>query len=328
MATYYMPDDFADLATAYAGMVSGVDDLIVRDGTYTGPNNRNLDPGGKLVTVASENGPFTCIFDAEDNSCRFFYLHSGETNSFIVDGIQFKKTNLNVNGGKGGFAYATGATVLSPTFRNCIITDCKIVHFLGGWGSCVAAYSDADVVFENCLIYGCHAVGSCVGYAEGPGSRVCFYNCTIMANTCTSSTSGAGFRAQAWGDFRLYNCIVYNNQYKDWYADTSQTWSYCYNTCYKISWGSCHYSGANITLDPLHVVGPLGSYYLSCIAAGEGADSPCLDAGNDGYAPAGWNALTTRTDEALDSSPVDMGFHWPPVSSGDPGADMMMQLTS
>ena len=37
--------------------VSGVDDVLVKDGTYTGTGNKDLDFGGKAITVQSENGP-------------------------------------------------------------------------------------------------------------------------------------------------------------------------------------------------------------------------------------------------------------------------------
>jgi hypothetical protein len=62
--------------------------------------------------------------------------------------------------------------------------------------------------------------------------------------------------------------------------------------------------------DPLFVSGPLGDYYLSCRAAGQDADSPCIDAGSTSASAAGVGNLTTRTDGAFDTGVVDIGYHY------------------
>ena len=59
--TYYMPDDFANLRAAIAGM-SGGDTLIIRDGVYSGVNNTlnqwSLPPSGtreQFTTIKAEH---------------------------------------------------------------------------------------------------------------------------------------------------------------------------------------------------------------------------------------------------------------------------------
>ncbi len=74
--------------------------------------------------------------------------------------------------------------------------------------------------------------------------------------------------------------------------------------------------GGNIDADPLFVSGPVGCYYLSQTAAGQVADSPCVDAGDRTSALVDG---TTRTDEVADSGIVDMGHHYP-ISGLIPGA--------
>ena len=74
------------------------------------------------------------------------------------------------------------------------------------------------------------------------------------------------------------------------------------------------YAGeGNIEQDPLFASGTCGDYYLSCIAAGESANSPCIDAGNEtaimGYNP---QDFITRCDGVFDSGRVDMGYHYNP----------------
>ncbi|MBA7615808.1 hypothetical protein ES703_23094 [subsurface metagenome] len=73
----------------------------------------------------------------------------------------------------------------------------------------------------------------------------------------------------------------------------------------------------NIDEDPYFVSG----YYLSQIAAGQDANSPCVDAGSDLAANLGLDTYTTRTDSFPDtydpnnpdpcSVIVDMGYHYP-----------------
>ena len=64
--------------------------------------------------------------------------------------------------------------------------------------------------------------------------------------------------------------------------------------------------------------GPLGEYYLSCRAAGQTADSPCIDAGSDTAKSLGLDKSTTRTDHVPDAGTVDMGYHYPLPAGEDP----------
>ncbi|MCH8130678.1 MAG: right-handed parallel beta-helix repeat-containing protein, partial [Acidobacteria bacterium] len=64
----------------------------------------------------------------------------------------------------------------------------------------------------------------------------------------------------------------------------------------------------NISSDPLFVSG----YYLSHLAAGQGSDSPAIDAGSDTAANLGLDTRTTRTDSVTDTGTVDLGYHYLP----------------
>lgn len=68
----------------------------------------------------------------------------------------------------------------------------------------------------------------------------------------------------------------------------------------------------NINADPLFVSGPRGDYYLSQESAGQGSDSPCVDAGSNTAENLGLNDKTTRTDSVTDAGTVDMGYHYQP----------------
>jgi predicted outer membrane repeat protein len=64
----------------------------------------------------------------------------------------------------------------------------------------------------------------------------------------------------------------------------------------------------NIDADPVFEAGPLGTFYLSQVAAGQPVDSPCVDAGNPWIETL---AGSTRTDLIRDHGITDMGFHDP-----------------
>jgi len=63
--------------------------------------------------------------------------------------------------------------------------------------------------------------------------------------------------------------------------------------------------------DPLFVSGPLGTYYLSQVEAGQGRTSPCVDAGSDAAGALGLTRTTTAIDGRPDVRRVDMGYHYP-----------------
>jgi len=69
---------------------SNGDEVVVCDGTYTGDGNKNLDFGGKLITVRSETGPDNCIIDCEGDG-RGAYFHSGENNDAVLESLTITK---------------------------------------------------------------------------------------------------------------------------------------------------------------------------------------------------------------------------------------------
>jgi hypothetical protein len=68
--------DFLTIQEGIDAAVNG-DTVLVKDGTYTGAGNKNLDYGGKAITVESENGAEFTIIDCE-NDGRGIYFHRGE----------------------------------------------------------------------------------------------------------------------------------------------------------------------------------------------------------------------------------------------------------
>ena len=102
------------------------DVVVVTDGVYTGPGNRDIDFLGKVITVRSENGPKNCVIDCKgtaENPYRGFYFHSGEGQESVLEGLTIiNGYGLNAGlaeypGACGGAVYCFGS---SPTLKNCI----------------------------------------------------------------------------------------------------------------------------------------------------------------------------------------------------------------
>ncbi|MBU1518656.1 MAG: S8 family serine peptidase [Planctomycetes bacterium] len=318
---------YYNIRGAIADACSG-DTVELADGTYAGSNNRDLDFGGKLITVRSASGnPNNCIIDC-GNAGRGFYFHSGETPAATVEGITIKNGDEYYGG-------AIECEDASPTINNCIITDSTAVY--GGAIDCFYA----SPVINNCIIAGnisyydggaieCSSESSpditnCLitdnNSLNGYGAIDCYdysspaiINCTIADNT--GSGSFGGVYASYGSSSTVRNSILWNNG-DDIYGPTTLTYS-------------CIQDGdtgtGNINTDPLLKTGPWGNYYLSQIAAGQLApNSPCIDTGgdsNDTIFGSG-HSFTTRTDNIPDSNTVDMGFHYP-----DSGIDANYVLTT
>ena len=146
----------------------------------------------------------------------------------------------------------------------------------------------------NNLVNG-NIAGASGGIHKSDSGLVQIINNTIIHNTATSGAGGIGGESQT----RVRNNIIRNNSSDQISAGIIATY--------------CNVEGGwpgegNIDADPLFVTGALGDNYLSQIAAGQIADSPCVDAGRpDSEMLFG----TTRTDGIQDGDVIDMGFHYP-----------------
>jgi len=189
-----------------------------------------------------------------------------------------------------GFAITSGADYngiriedCSPTIRTCTITASK--HGIG----CV---NSGSPVLLNCLIAG----NLNVGYWQTGTAAATITNCTVANN----GTYGI---VPWWGTVTMTNVIVYSNG-----DDVGGDLARFTPTCCNIGDGDFAGTDGNISANPLFAGGPLHAYYLSQTAAGQGADSPCVDTG-DPTTLTGLDRFTTRTDDLRDTGTIDMGYH-------------------
>lgn len=162
-----VPGDYPTIQEGINAAVDG-DTVLVASGTYTGPNNKNLDFQGKDIIVESENGPASTIIDCQGTG-RGVYFHSGETAESVLSGftikngsikiandlggggiccensspiIEFNIIELNSSGWAGGGIFCNGA---SPIIRHNLITDNS-----AKWGAGIACInSSSPTIADN-----------------------------------------------------------------------------------------------------------------------------------------------------------------------------------
>ena len=212
--------------------------VLVADGTYTGPGNRDIDFGGKNITVASKNGAGKTIIDcggyASTNGSgnhRGFFIHSGETsasisgftvkNGYDTRLIALSDGTVSDIGTGGGIYFSRGCAAI----KNCIVTGNTAGSAKGGSGGGISVASlpaGSAVSIVNCTITG-NTASSGGGLANrfspttnnafGSNTSMTLVHCVITANTAINA--GGGIRSlssrAANNVFTLIDCTITSN---------------------------------------------------------------------------------------------------------------------
>ncbi len=208
-ANIYVPDSYSTIQGAIDGASDG-DTVIVRDGTYSGTGNVNIDFRGKSITVKSENGVSRCKIDCQNlPDTRGFYFHSGETSAATVSGF----TIVNGNAAYGGGIYCENS---SPTITQCTISNCKASAGNGGGifsynGSPSLSYLTVD---SNIASYSGGGI-----YCHGSVSQT-ISNCTI-SNNSTTYYYGGGIFFNSCNSPTISNSTISGNSTKSYVNNSS-----------------------------------------------------------------------------------------------------------
>jgi len=173
----------------------------------------------------------------------------------------------SADGGEGGGVY-------DGTTRRCVLSGNR-----ANLGAGAAGFSEDDCLLENCLI-----TGNTSTWLGGGVFKSTVVNCTITGNL--AQEEGGGIK---WSTAR--NCIIYYNRavvVGDNWRDTFDNCSYCCTTPLPAGTGNITNRPELVGLSNPHIV----------------AVSPCVDAGNNGYAPAG-TEIDGQT--RIHGAAVDMG---------------------
>ncbi len=311
--------------------------VLVLDGIYKSTGNRDIDPGGKAITIRSRNGYGATTI--ENGFGGGFVCKTSEGSSTVISGFKIRTSVIDLG--------SAGITCIgsSPIIRECYFYDCGEAGVLAQDGAepqvqdCIFEENqgaikimDSDPLVErctmrrnredsstyggngggvwisgtstphvvNCVIVGNSATNRGGGTYVGPDAAPVFINCTIADNVATNRGGGI-YNA---GEMHLWNSILWANQ-----APSGPGFSldHAFDTGY-----SCmqteHAGGLNnILSDPLFVGG--GDYALQSV-------SPCIDKGSSRQA--GNDAPVDDRDS--ESRPVRIHFGPSYPSGFDMGA--------
>ena len=261
------------------------------------------DGGGVLINNESSTDPD--IITSEFIGCRFA-------------------------GNVGGYGGAVRATNASPHF-----TDCEFEgNDAGMTGAALYGYS-SSFLMEHCILEGNGVTAVYTYMPQGTLVNPRIFNCLFISNGESGTDGGAirnssvdteiecctfvGNTARNGGGIinagicspQITNCILWSNTASaagDQIHDVSGATSIVTYT--DIDQDGFDGGTGNIRSDPLFITGPRGDYYLGQIAAGQGSDSPCIDAGRNTSIFYFLHTMTTRTDSVVDAGQVDLGFHY------------------
>jgi len=211
--TLLVPSDFNTIQDAIDIAIDG-DTVVVADGTYTGPGNRDIDFLGKAITVKSENGPENCIIDCngtEDNPHRGFNFLNGENENSILDGFTitngYAPEERFVSSHGVIFYRAFGGGIFcyhgSPTITNCIINYNSARN--GGGIYCERSFSK----IRNCII--CYNQADAGVGIFGRDSDLTIENCNISNNTLLLQFDMGGGIKVMGSSCLINNCTISGN---------------------------------------------------------------------------------------------------------------------
>jgi hypothetical protein len=185
------------------------DSVFIRNGTYSGTGNYNIDTGGKAITVKSESGSENCTIDCESQG-RAFIFQNGEGAATILDGLTIingyaedpdwpqEPNDIDNPDGYGGAIHCTNAG--SPVISNCVMTD-NLADYGGGAIFCNKNshpfISGCDISYNDCgsgiyyifdpRYYDVNQPGGGI-YCRNAGPTI--YNCTIGHNWADGAGGG------------------------------------------------------------------------------------------------------------------------------------------
>jgi hypothetical protein len=210
----YVPKEYANIQDAI-NACQDLDIVVIAPGRYVGPGNREINFGGKAITVRSTDPASSqiikdTIIDCEGQG-RGFTFYMGENADSTLSGL----TITNGYGILGGAIYCYNNS--SPSVSNCVINSNSAVF--GGGLAC--ANSNTKPKITNCIITANASIVSGGGLYINASSPM-IKNCIISGNT---ASDGGAFFSHYAGNPLIANCTISQNS-----ASRSVGAIYCYES--------------------------------------------------------------------------------------------------
>lgn len=287
-------------AGAWRNIQKAADTMVAGDTTFvvTGIYNEEVVPlnGGTVVNPINYEALGNVVLDGGATSCYGFRV---ENNSgyITIDGFTFTNyRDCGVSHANVYFLNSANCQVLNDVFHD---TGRDAIGFYGTTANCLV---------HNNLIYNITDDGIT---PAGNGNHTVRNNTIFNVGVLTGGGGWAMESAATAGN------VYENNIFWD-RIDNTGVATYSYNDYIN----SVLAGVGNISADPLFINSAAGDFHLSQTLAGQGSDSPAVDAGGVTAASLGLDSRTTRTDGGVDTGTVDQGYHYANGISG-PALDIV-----
>ncbi len=197
------------------------DEVVIADGTYTGPGNRDIQINGLQIVIRSAGGAQTCIIDAQALG-RVFVVATGS--DVVFEGVTI------ANGFKGVNAVGAGMLIegSDAVIQDCVFTGNSAAvggglrqaggnllllercRFTGNTGTAGGGgmFVDSDVLNVVDCVFDSNGGGGGAGGVAGSAPTSRYENCVFTSND--ASFVGAGM-VDAGHPARLVNCVFSRN---------------------------------------------------------------------------------------------------------------------
>lgn len=223
-AVLHVPAGYPTIQSGINAAVNG-DTVLVADGTYTGPGNRDISFHGKAIAVLSENGWDYCVIDCQgseaENHQAFLFLN-GETNTSQLIGFTISNSYQSDYSAQGGAIYIVGAApeISQCRFKSNFTKDKGAAIYAenasglmildSGFNENVADFStggSAVYVKESSVeISGCEFTQNVISGYSGQGGCVAgWYNTAMVIQDCTFDSN------QTTGDWCVAGAVMTYN---------------------------------------------------------------------------------------------------------------------
>ena len=221
-ATLNVPTTAYPTIQAAVSAAQSGDTVLIADGTYSGDGNRDIDFGGKNLTITSQHGPANTIIDCGGTNTtdgsgnhRAFYFHSSET-AAVVSGLTIKNGyESNVSGvadsGGGGGICIDGSSV---SIKNCTFSS-NTAWTLGGGiaidnlvnGPNITTLTDCTVVGNTAQVGG----GISSGNGDNITGTIALTDCIVSGNNAQYGGGISDSNAGGSSKITLTHCTIFNN---------------------------------------------------------------------------------------------------------------------
>ena len=190
--------DFDNISAA-VGAASEGDTILVAAGTYTGANNKNIDPLGTNLQFIGEAGRNFVIIDCQFDG-QAFNFHNGEDTKTLISGFTIEDAQFSMSGGAIGVSSSSAIAIDGCQFKGCSSdVNGGALSFVGSESVITnTQFTDNFAQFRG-------------GAIHATGSPLQISNCVLDGNFLVDDSYGGGALFLNTGTEDIQFCTFFEN---------------------------------------------------------------------------------------------------------------------